>query len=114
MTNIEKKETEENEILIENTNNDENKIIQGIKIDQQNEKILVNDALGASEIKLAGLYDPEENGLSIDMWSNSNGEEIKYILDNITSKKLSEFSEKILEIALLTNSYIPNNNISPK
>jgi len=112
--NIEKKETEENEILIENTNNDENKIIQGIKIEQQNEKILVNDALGASEIKLAGLYDPEENGLSIDMWSNSNGEEVKYILDNITSKKLSEFSEKILEIALLTNSYIPNNNISPK
>ena len=112
--NIEKKETEENEILIENTNNDENKIIQGIKIDQQNEKILVNDALGASEIKLAGLYDPEENGLSIDMWSNSNGEDIKYVLDNITTKELSKFSEKVLEIALLTNSYIPNNNISPK
>ena len=112
--NIEKKDTEENEILIENTNDDENKIIQGIKIEQQNEKILVNNALGASEIKLAGLYDPEENGLSIDMWSNSNGEDIKYVLDNITTKELSKFSEKILEIALLTNSYIPNNNISPK
>ena len=112
--NIEKKDTEENEILIENTNDDENKIIQGIKIEQQNEKILVNNALGASEIKLAGLYDPEENGLSIDMWSNSNGEDIKYVLDNITTKKLSKFSEKVLEIALLTNSYIPNNNISPK
>ena len=83
--NIEKKDTEENEILIENTNDDENKIIQGIKIEQQNEKILVNNALGASEIKLAGLYDPEENGLSIDMWSNSNGEDIKYVLDNITT-----------------------------
>ena len=112
--NIEKKDTEENEILIENTNDDENKIIQGIKIEQQNEKILVNNALGASEIKLAGLYDPEENGLSIDMWSNSNGEDIKYVLDNITTKELSKFSEKVLEIALLTNSYIPNNNISPK
>ena len=112
--NIEKKDTEENEILIENTNDDENKIIQGIKIEQQNEKILVNNALGASEIKLAGLYDPEENGLSIDMWSNSNGEDIKYVLDNITAKELSKFSEKVLEIALLTNSYIPNNNISPK
>jgi hypothetical protein len=112
--NIEKKDTEENEILIENTNDDENKIIQGIKIEQQNEKILVNNALGASEIKLAGLYDPEENGLSIDMWSNSNGEDIKYVLDNITKKELSKFSEKVLEIALLTNSYIPNNNISPK
>ena len=112
--NIEKKDTEENEILIENTNDDENKIIQGIKIEQQNEKILVNNALGVSEIKLAGLYDPEENGLSIDMWSNSNGEDIKYVLDNITTKELSKFSEKVLEIALLTNSYIPNNNISPK
>ena len=112
--NIEKKDTKENEIIIENTNDDENKIIQGIKIEQQNEKILVNNALGASEIKLAGLYDPEENGLSIDMWSNSNGEDIKYVLDNITTKELSKFSEKVLEIALLTNSYIPNNNISPK
>jgi hypothetical protein len=112
--NIEKKDTKENEILIENTNDDENKIIQGIKIEQQNEKILVNNALGASEIKLAGLYDPEENGLSIDMWSNSNGEDIKYVLDNITTKELSKFSEKVLEIALFTNSYIPNNNISPK
>ena len=112
--NIEKKDTKENEILIENTNDDENKIIQGIKIEQQNEKILVNNALGASEIKLAGLYDPEENGLSIDMWSNSNGEDIKYVLDNITTKELSKFSERVLEIALLTNSYIPNNNISPK
>ena len=93
--NIEKKDTEENEILIENTNDDENKIIQGIKIEQQNEKILVNNALGASEIKLAGLYDPEENGLSIDMWSNSNGEDIKYVLDNITTKELSKFSETI-------------------
>ena len=112
--NIKKKDTKENEILIENTNDDENKIIQGIKIEQQNEKILVNNALGASEIKLAGLYDPEENGLSIDMWSNSNGEDIKYVLDNITTKELSKFSEKVLEIALFTNSYIPNNNISPK
>jgi len=28
-------------------------------------------------VKLAGLYDPAENGLSIDMWSYSNGKEIK-------------------------------------
>ena len=47
------------------------------------------------------------------MWSNSNGEDIKYILGNLKSKKLSNFSEKILEIALLTNSYIPNTNITP-
>ena len=110
--NIEKKENEETNVLIQTENNESN-VIQSIKIDQQNEKILVNDTLDASKIKLAGLYDPEENGLSIDMWSNSNGEDIKYILGNLKSKKLSNFSEKILEIALLTNSYIPNTNISP-
>ena len=111
--NIEKKENEETNVLIQTENNESN-VIQGIKIDQQNEKIFVNDTLDASKIELAGLYDPEENGLSIDMWSNSNGEDIKYILGNLKSKKLSNFSEKILEIALLTNSYIPNTNISPK
>jgi len=110
--NIEKKENEETNVLIQTENNESN-VIQGIKIDQQNEKILVNDTLDASKIKLVGLYDPEENGLSIDMWSNSNGEDIKYILGNLKSKKLSNFSEKILEIALLTNSYIPNTNIAP-
>ncbi len=111
--NIEKKENKETNVLIQTENNESN-VIQGIKIDQQNDKIFVNDTLDASKIKLAGLYDPEENGLSIDMWSNSNGEDIKYILGNLKSKKLSNFSEKILEIALLTNSYIPNTNISPK
>ena len=83
--NIEKKENEETNVLIQTENNESN-VIQGIKIDQQNEKILVNDTVDASKIKLAGLYDPEENGLSIDMWSNSNGEDIKYILGNLKSK----------------------------
>ena len=112
--NIEKKEIPEDQSIIQNKNEDSTNVIQGIKIEQQNEKILVNNSLSVSDIKLAGLYDPEENGLSIDMWSNSNGEDIKSILKNLTSKDLSKFSEKILDIALLTNSYIPNTNISSK
>ena len=112
--NIEKKEISEDQSIIQNKNEDSTEVIQGIKIEQQNEKILVNNSFSVSDIKLAGLYDPEENGLSIDMWSNSNGEDIKSILKNLTSKDLSKFSEKILDIALLTNSYIPNTNISSK
>ncbi len=112
--NIEKKEITVEDSLTENRKDESNNVIQGIQIEQQNEKILVNDNLNLSDIKLAGLYDPEENGLSIDMWSNSNGEDIKNTLKNLTSKDLSKFSEKVLDIALLTNSYIPNTNISPK
>ena len=110
--NIEKKENIIEEKLIENKKNINNETIQGIKIGDQNKNIIVNNSLGANDIKLAGLYDPAENGLSIDMWSNSNGKEIKFLLEKLSSKKLSNFSEKILDVALLTNSYLPSNNIS--
>ena len=112
--NIKKKENSKDKSIIQNKDEDSSNFIQGIKIDQQNEKILVNNSLSVSDIKLAGIYDPEENGLSIDMWSNSDGENIKNTLKNLTSKNLSKFSEKVLDIALLTNSYIPNINISSK
>ena len=46
------------------------------------------------------------------MWSNSNGEDIKFFLEKLSTKKLSNFSDKILDVALLTNSYLPSNNIS--
>ncbi len=110
--NIEKKESTIEEKSIDNNKSITNETIQGIKIVDQNNNIIVNNSLGANNIKLAGLYDPAENGLSIDMWSNSNGKEIKYFLEKLSSKKLSKFSEKILEVALLTNSYLPSNNIS--
>ena len=76
------------------------------------ESIVVNENLDTINIKLAGLYDPAENGLSIDMWSASDGSDIKNLLKKINTQKLSNFSQKILDIALLTNSYIPQNNIS--
>jgi len=110
--NIERKKNPIEKTSIENNKNINNENIQGIKILNQNENIIINNSMDSSDIKLAGLYDPAENGLSIDMWSNSSGEEIKYFLEKLSSKKLSNFSEKILDVALLTNSYLPSNNIS--
>ena len=77
---------------------------------QSSSEILINKEIESSTIKLAGLYDPAQNGLKIDMWSNSDGELIKSILNKNLNRNLSEFSKKILDIALLTNSYIPTNN----
>ena len=79
---------------------------------KSNSEIVINEAIESSSIKLAGLYDPAQNGLKIDMWSNSDGNLIKTILNKNLNKNLSEFSKKILDIALLTNSYIPTNNIT--
>ena len=98
-----------NVIISDGTSNSDT--IQGVKIEQQNENIIINQELDSSEIKLAGLYDPAENGLTIDMWTNSNGIEIKNLLENISPENLSDFSERILDIALLTNSYFPSKNI---
>ena len=110
--NIEKKESTIQETLIQNDESINDQNIQKLKILDKNKNIIINDTVGSNEIRLAGLYDPAENGLSIDMWSNSNGKEIKYFLDRLSTKKLSNFSEKILDVALLTNSYLPSNNIS--
>ncbi len=110
--NIEKKENVIEKELNENNKNINTEILQGIKIEDQDKNIIINNSLDINNIKLAGLYDPADNGLSIDMWSNSNGSDIKYLLEKLNSKKLSNFSEKILDIALLTNSYFPSNNIS--
>ena len=109
-----KKKNISNKVKVENNDSINTKIIQGVKIDQQLEDVIVNKELDASLINLIGLYDPAENGLDIDMWSNSDGDEIKSILKKINSQKLSNFSEKILDITLLTNSYLPKNNISAK
>tara|TARA_Y100001970_G_scaffold272898_1_gene370166 strand:- start:4927 stop:6678 length:1752 start_codon:yes stop_codon:yes gene_type:complete len=92
-------ETDENSLIIKTINNEESKILE-------------DGNLSTSEILLAGLYDPEEYGLNIEMWSNSEGEELKKILNDIEKLNLSFDSKEILEIALLTNSYTPNKNIS--
>ena len=110
--NIEKTENVPEEKLIENSESIKNENTQEINFLEQSQNIIVNNSLGTNNIKLAGLYDPSENGLSIDMWSSSNGKEIKHFLEKLNSKKLSNFSEKILDVALLTNSYLPSNNIS--
>ena len=47
---------------------------------QSSSEIEINKEIESSTIKLAGLYDPAQNGLKIDMWSNSDGELIKSCL----------------------------------
>ena len=71
-----------------------------------------DETLLSKTIKIAGLYDPEENGLTIDMWSNSDGKEILNLLNDIQKIKLSDDAKEILNISLLTNSYFPQQNIT--
>ncbi len=74
--------------------------------------IIDTNKLEDNKINIVGLYDPEENGLDINMWFNSDGNEIKLILNKLKKKNLSKDAKDILDIVLLTNSYFPKKNIT--
>ena len=104
-------EQDENQLIPDEDNSTSNSIIQ-IENTQSTKIKILNKNLNEEKIKLAGLYDPEENGLNIGMWINSDGNEIKSIFNRINKINLSKDAKEILNIALLTNSYFPVNNIS--
>ena len=59
-----------------------------------------------------GIFDPEENNLTIDMWVNSEGTRIKDTLERIDKIKLSSFSEKIFINTLFTIAKLPGQNMT--
>ena len=79
---------------------------------KQIDKIKLEKTTNSKRIKIIGLYDPEDYSLDIDMWSNSDGDQIKSILSKLSKLELSDDASYLLNIALLTNSYPPNKNIS--
>jgi len=84
--------------------------MQTKKDDQIN--IAEDQTLISQDVKIIGLYDPAENGLNINMWSNSNGDQIINIFKRINKLNLSEDAAEILNILLLTNAHYPEINIS--
>ncbi len=109
---IEKKDISNNKS--ENNDNNINILNQpeGIKVKLSDQNILIDQNLDNSNTLLSGLFDPDDNDLSLNMWSKTDGIEIKKQLEKIQSKNLSGFSERLMDVALLTNSYIPNQNFS--
>ena len=77
-------------------------------------KIIIEEdqTLISKETKIVGLYDPAENGLDIDMWSNSDGDQILKIFERINKIDLSQDATEILDILLVTNAYYPSLNIT--
>ena len=70
--------------------------------------------LDSQEIKIVGLYDPDDYGLDINMWSNTNGDQLKILFDKLNKMPLSNDAVEIINISLLTNSYYPQKNITEK
>ena len=86
--------------------------IYNMQADKKKSSIKLDQELASKEIKIVGLYDPAEYGLSMDMWLNSDGLILKKLFKNIDNFDLSSDASEILNIALLTNTYYPNKNIT--
>jgi hypothetical protein len=118
--NIDKKEIEENsseEILdvekniVEQTT--QSNIYEMQSLNRAN-SVQVDTSINSKEIKITGLYDPEDYDLKIDMWSNSNGDQLKYLFSNLAKVDLSNDASNLMNIAVLTNAYYPNKDITEK
>ena len=113
--NLEKKETDsisEENLSLEKTEQESQNSIYKMQADKNKESIKLDQDLTSKTIKIAGLYDPEDYGLSISMWSNSDGLLLKKLFESINKYDLSEDASEILNISLLTNAYHPSQNIT--
>ncbi len=118
---IDKKEIENNlKVNEEKINENKNNEIQGetniYKMQSQKEinSIELDEKLVSRKVKIYGLYDPDDYDLDINMWSNSNGDQLKKLFSKLNSIKLSEDASEIMNISLLTNSHLPEKNITEK
>ena len=91
------KKSEENTTLIEDET--EKNISKNSIYEMQSQKegelsIEETQTLISKETKLVGIYDPAENGLDINMWSNSNGDQILNIFQRIDKIELQKMLQR--------------------
>jgi len=70
------------------------------------------DKIKKTEQSVIGIFDPEENNFNLNMWTKTDGEDVKKILNRINELKLSKISEDLLFLVLFTNSYSPEKNLN--
>ena len=106
-----------NELIIENNSNTKkvkDSDIYKMQSQKKSEAIKLDESLVTNEINIYGLFDPEDNDLDMNMWSNSNGDQLKSIFLRLSKIELSDDASELMKIALLTNAYPPETNISEK
>ncbi|MDA8701627.1 hypothetical protein N9L95_00215 [Candidatus Pelagibacter bacterium] len=113
--NIDKKETED--VIEQDSSAEKLEVISensifDMQADKKKNPIKLDQELISKEIRIAGLYDPDDYGLDINMWANSDGLKLKSLFKNIDKYDLSKDASEILNISMLTNAYYPNQNIT--
>ena len=119
--NIDKEKVEDNQSSEKNileTSDNNKKLFESdiykMQSEKNNNEIKLDQNLSSKELKIFGLYDPEDYSLNIDMWINSDGDLIKNLFTRLNKIKLSDDAVELVEISILTNAYYPKKNITEK
>ena len=110
-----KKKDNENEQNVQDDNESDTNIESPI-ISEDINKIVIKineDDVEDKNLTVIGIFDPEENNFDLNMWSETDGEDIKKVLKRISQLKLSKLSEDLLFQVLFTNAYSPKKNLGP-
>ena len=109
-------DNDESNEIIKNENSNQILTLDTLKLEPQSpiKEIEFEQNLNSPKIKILGLYDPDDFGLSLNMWSNSDGDQLKNIFAKLNKINLSKDAKELMNISLLTNAYHPQKNISEK
>ena len=104
--NIDKKKIEEVKIKNNqsnknfNNNQTEELSIYDLQSQKEIDTVQVSSSLNSQEVKIIGLYDPGDYDLKIDLWANSNGDQLKYLFSNLEKIELSPDASELMYIVL--------------
>tara|TARA_A100001015_G_C15008708_1_gene721986 strand:- start:499 stop:2244 length:1746 start_codon:yes stop_codon:yes gene_type:complete len=106
------KNTKENQNTILKKDNDEsNKSLNpnAFKVSNLNENSKIDGANleGSNEIKIFGIYDPAVNNFSLNMWSETEAENIRSSIKRINNIKLSNTATTLFEKTIFSFAFPP-------
>ncbi len=106
----EKKEINDNTII---EPSEEKELINksSISLEDKNKIEIDESEIEINKQSIIGIFDPEVNNFNLNMWSETDGEDIKKTLKRINKLKLSKLSEDLLFKVLFTNAYSPKKNL---
>ena len=107
--NLDNNTKDNTDLDVQNLEQDEIILNETISKKKKGGDILNFENLENPKTTLVGLYDPQENNLTIDMWKYSDSDQVKNLIKKIEQINLSDDAIEILNVALLTNAYPPKN-----
>ncbi len=102
-----KEKKEQTELKKNNDNLDDNKILNKIEKIDNNIKIENQITENSKDEKIFGIYDPAENDFNLNMWTQTDAEDVRSSLKRINKIKLSQTSIDLFENVLFSFVYPP-------